>query len=482
MPSRSRKLTVTGNISDRDIAFYPEMVDMEDEPWTVHESHPMIACIDPVNKIARIPKARTLATEQIRYHELAHAAHSGKHGHETPRVNRVCKMLEEFRVDSILRDSGIRVYQRHDDFNWVAILADIPALPFDSAMLYLQVRFQAEGMCAPEVKSAYITAASRLDVRTRELLEEAVSEIAGDPSVTKREEWVRKLATYFEAPVTPPKPPPVKEEVQKEIARQEEKEEAEEADEALIIARAAAAEGAAKDQKAGKTPPIGSLPMFGAAEIHDHCGRHVHHKVVRAPSKPTGRGYVPEYMEHYCEPGRPIYRTDHRGGTIVIDMSGSMSWNWEFLREQIQLMPNLSVLCYAGVRTGRTDINGRICVVARDGRYDPLITLPEREHSGANNVDVEALLYGAKFKAPRVWLSDGCAVGGVLGAGAMREGAPMDLKLREVMRQHKYVRIETMPDTLHWLNRTKPVRYSTSGTQHGPRGNTATWHPPTRRV
>lgn len=108
------------------------------------------------------------------------------------------------------------------------------------------------------------------------------------------------------------------------------------------------------------------------------------------------------------------------GGTLLLDISGSMSWATEETKELIETHPAMTIAAYSGRNT-----SGRLTIIARHGR----ITGDDKwriGHGGGNVVDGRALEWLAAQPGPRVWFSDG----GVTGHG---DGAYEDLQ-RECAR------------------------------------------------
>lgn len=474
---------------DPQVKFLADVVDPDGHQWTVRETeHPIDSCVNLVTHEADIPRARTRASEQIRFHELAHVAFSGNPlHHETEMMSRICKMLDEFRVDWVLKTrSGIDVSNRHDDFDMVELATKIHPSPFPRAMMYLQLRFQAAGVTtATEVKDLFRQMQDALAPDLVTLLEHAIKDICDFPDLEHREKWAKRIFDYFAPPPPPATPKAETKEEVRELVRQQIAQEAEEqARKEKVAARPRTPskptpqkeltrEEQKKQDKEDKklyAPGHGGMPRFGHAEIHDHLTRNQKFEQVKAPFTRSGRGIVPEFMEQWCVDKR-VYRTDHRGGVLVIDTSGSMRPNWSLIQDQMASFPNLVVMSYGGVSraraSGRTEdnINGRICVHSRAGRIDPIFR-NEPGRTGANNVDVEALEYGAKFKGPRIWVSDGWACGGaydVDGRYDQYETGKLPIKIRAIMKQHHYVRVKDLEDALAYVNQSRQVHYWTAG-------------------
>lgn len=95
-----------------------------------------------------------------------------------------------------------------------------------------------------------------------------------------------------------------------------------------------------------------------------------------------------------------------RGGTLLIDMSGSMGLTATDIREIITMLPAAMIAGY-GSKGGK---KGMLIVLAREGR---MVDLDQaREVIGeANIVDGPALRWLTGQKGPRIWVSDGQVTG-----------------------------------------------------------------------
>lgn len=472
-------------MSDHPVHFVPEGVDPTPGVWQIEEGDTINACVDLRNKRGIIPRARTRASEQVRLHEMAHVANTDEHEHESEMGHFICRMLEEIRVDAILyQQRGIDVRCRHDDYDWEDTYSKTASTPFGQAMLYLQIIFQAMGpITSQDVKDVATTIRGKLPAPLNELLDTCVRNILGNPTPEERERLQKILVKYFMPP--PPPPPPtshLKPEVADEIIRQIVQEDEEERErkrkqaekeapktgqkietKKLSKEEEAELEALLGDYKSDKKPGggMGHVSMFGHAEVHDHIARSAKTQHVKAPFTRTGRGMVPEFMEHYLV-DRRIYRTEHRGGVLIIDTSGSMRPNWPLIQQSMHDFPNIVTLSYGGVTTERqrlTGANGRICVHSKNGRIDPNFMMePGRDYG--NDVDIEALDYATRFKGPKVWVSDGGAGGG----NYNKLGG--ETRLREIMHRHHMVRVKTLEDALAWITRSRPVTYYLGANVH----------------
>lgn len=492
------------DINERSVEFFPEALSPDGVRWSVVETDDAAdSAVSLRDHIALIPKARTRAIEQIRFHELAHVAYTDDHDHESAWLTQLCKMLEEYRIDLLMAaERGLPLHHRFDDFDYEARARDLSKDVFPTALEWLQYRFAVEDTTiAPDVYEHWQMMASRLPKLTQGKLEQAVSALIHEPTPEVREREARKLLDHFQP--TPPQqnqPPPVKNEVRAEINRQKAEEQeiqrqeskpkpGKQAPPPTPEKRQEMAEAVQQRQKENNEAGLdedeaagtGGCYVIGNVEIHDHTKRTGKATMVRAPFTQTGKGITPEFMERWCVDGR-VYRTEHKGGVIVLDCSGSMRPNWALITQKMHEFPNLVVLSYQGLNetsltpdptTGRYTqskrtsggVIGRICIHAKAGKIDPVF-VSEPGVNGGNYVDVEALEFGSKFRGPRIWMSDGRACGGqydIGSSGYSNPHAAIQDKVREVMRRQHYVRLGNLDDALDYLQRSRSVEYYLGG-------------------
>lgn len=95
-------------------------------------------------------------------------------------------------------------------------------------------------------------------------------------------------------------------------------------------------------------------------------------------------------------------RRKKMGGTILLDMSGSMSLEPEDIVKLLKTAPLAQIAGYSGNKT-----TGTMYIMAKGGRYHNGIPA----HPGNNVIDGPALHWLAKQPKPRVWISDGQVTG-----------------------------------------------------------------------
>jgi hypothetical protein len=95
-----------------------------------------------------------------------------------------------------------------------------------------------------------------------------------------------------------------------------------------------------------------------------------------------------------------------KGGTVLVDLSGSMNLSQDDIREIIKTAPGATVAVYAG-----RNKHGVIAIAASGGRMATEDTIRSAMPGCGNIIDGPALRWLAKMPAPRVWVSDAVVTG-----------------------------------------------------------------------
>lgn len=123
---------------------------------------------------------------------------------------------------------------------------------------------------------------------------------------------------------------------------------------------------------------------------------------LRRKKKPTAEGYLPGDMTRWMT-DQAIFSVDrkHAGGTILVDVSGSMHLETDTVYAWMEEFPGVKVATYNGDQEV-----GWLRIIADKGRVcDPHQVRPP---GGYNTVDGPALAWlGQQGGGPRIWVSDG---------------------------------------------------------------------------
>jgi hypothetical protein len=154
-------------------------------------------------------------------------------------------------------------------------------------------------------------------------------------------------------------------------------------------------------------------------------------------------GVIPRYAHRLLLDGRVFSRTRReRGGSVLVDCSGSMSLTSEDLKKILSHSPGAAVACYSG-----NTHDGVLRVLAQAGRQveDNCIGAPA---GGSNVIDKPALEWLRKQPKPRIWVSDGQ----VTGVGD-RQSAINTLECEALCRQCGIVRCNNVGSAVETLEK-----------------------------
>ena len=125
--------------------------------------------------------------------------------------------------------------------------------------------------------------------------------------------------------------------------------------------------------------------------------------------RPLDEGILPARMYRMTIDQRVFTRRHGlRGGTILLDRSGSMCVKADDLKKLVLEFPRVTVADYGGHNR-----EGNLRLLIRHGRRVSDTTLARPPAGSFNVIDVPALEWLGRQSAPRVWISDG----GVTGVG-----------------------------------------------------------------
>lgn len=125
-----------------------------------------------------------------------------------------------------------------------------------------------------------------------------------------------------------------------------------------------------------------------------------------APSSvPSDTGAIPRNIHRMLSDGKVFtYKRKREGGTVLIDVSGSMHLTDDEIHRIIDLVPAVTIAGYAGEGN-----SGALVIWALDGRVAREINHPYM--MSGNVVDLPALMWLANQTAPRLWVCDGYVTG-----------------------------------------------------------------------
>ena len=164
--------------------------------------------------------------------------------------------------------------------------------------------------------------------------------------------------------------------------------------------------------------------------------------------RPSDYGYNPKYINRYCI-DKQIFKQKQnvKGGTILIDSSGSMSFSGQDILEIMEILPAVNIAMYNG--RSRT---GDLRIIAKNGMRvsdDYLST-----HSGGGNVvDGPALRWLSTMPARRIWVSDMY----VFGAGSNSSGYNLLKECYDLCTQHKIINLKDIEEVKEYALKLNQV-------------------------
>lgn len=114
-------------------------------------------------------------------------------------------------------------------------------------------------------------------------------------------------------------------------------------------------------------------------------------------------GVVPRYIMRH--PWGPVfdYTKKLKGGTVLIDNSGSMSLTVDEIVQMVKTAPLSTIAMYEGNRN--TNI-GYLTIIAKMGRCATAEAIARVQDGGHNIVDYHSLCWLSGMPEPRIWVSD----------------------------------------------------------------------------
>lgn len=494
--------------------FLPQLVEPVAGAWTGQEVDIQDSAVDAQNRKFWVPKAHTPAQRLARLHELGHVKYSPRDWDrriviasrlaaasigkpvDTNAVHKIQKMLEENRIDWLLWDRhGIDLRPSREVLDW-GKMPD-PSSVLQALGMSLQLAWTvwaSRGLGTkggvpnpPPVRAVDPDTAEYFDKCWSVLCEEneplgramirACMRMYSNPTHEMRDMVAGELSTFF---------PLIEEEEEKAPApKKEEKEKQEEAE---------AEEKAEEEAKGLAESGMGSdVVTEGRVQYHDHTA------TVRRPSMRIARRTVPvtqgpglRFAHRYFVDKAIFGQRLLTEAGIMIDGSSSMRWEHDDLEKVIARLPAVKVGVYASMNrslgltnTRGETILGRICIIAKDGRF-ATYNGTDPEMGGGNEVDLEALQLLAKWPKPRLWLSDGEVCGG-LHVGPARyhekigyyeyEGALYE-KCDALMKQHEIYRVPNREVMHRLLKRERVTLYRSCTRSQEEIDKTHTWGKP----
>lgn len=168
-----------------------------------------------------------------------------------------------------------------------------------------------------------------------------------------------------------------------------------------------------------------------------------HRRTIAAPVGPRLRN-----IRRLLTDGRAFARTitkPQKGGTVLIDTSGSMHLRPETVHAVLAKIPAATVAIYSGARS-----EGAVSIIAKAGRIASARAIKTRiaQVGGGNIVDGPALAWLGQQAEPRLWVCDGVVT------GCNDEGSRvLDLEAEALRRKGRIARFDSLHDLAEHLQK-----------------------------
>lgn len=206
-------------------------------------------------------------------------------------------------------------------------------------------------------------------------------------------------------------------------------------------------DGSKKDQKDEEFVPIEQCDLPDYADGTGWCDVEVIRPDLVLPQKAglktprwkqTDAGAVIRRPERHCTDGLVFghRRRAPQSGSVLIDVSGSMSLTIEEIEEMMNLAPGVNIATYCSRAT-----TGYLTIVARGNKRCSTQDLQPR--GGGNGIDGPALRWLAAQPGPRYWISDGYVTG-------LRDAHNETLlaECEATRRTHRITRLDSLPELI----------------------------------
>jgi len=135
--------------------------------------------------------------------------------------------------------------------------------------------------------------------------------------------------------------------------------------------------------------------------------------------RPSIDGEIPRHFSRWFSDKAILDSRGRRpGGTLLLDISGSMSWSHAQTMALIEAVPAMTIAAYSSgtdhaefTPSGSNLHMGRLTILAHQGRAVASDDPWQKFHGGGNGCDGPALAWLARQPGPRVWFSDGGVTG-----------------------------------------------------------------------
>lgn len=441
---------------------YPHLVPTRyaGNDWTILECEASAAATHTIKKELYVPRAVLMEDALVRMHELWHIKRTKKVPYDTVHADGMRgvfrRMVEEIALEKDASDAGMQaIYQARDALDWINM--QLPVTRHDLAAQWLQLAGSIPHTTSANLKAYFAYVETRVDADDMRLLRECLREVQRDTGHLNCEKWADVLTAQFAPKMSDPGKPK-----DNDIARrkreEKEREEREQEEEEQKRKRQVDQSDQTQDEQTFDTDKLEDERgeklrdnhgrMLLPLDVHKHTS-HGSSRTIASQWRASTQGTILRYPHRLYPSGR-VFGVKQKGGSILVDFSGSMAWEPEKLDRLIKELPGVWVGGYDG-HSDMVTYSGRLCIIAQAGRVGE--RGEETERSGGNygtGADLAAIEYAMRFAPkPLVIVTDG-------------ECGPNWKKATDgAMRRYRLHRVATFDDAVAYLQGKQVWGYRT---------------------
>lgn len=401
----------------------PEAVDdKHDRRWRIRPSQPLSPRVYLKHSLLMVPLDESPQSRMVRNHELGHIRWSPPHPHIAAQRNKldmdVLQSVEDMRINTKLGGIGVDTSSGSISQSVIKAFADDLLKRDDFRNIILtMVAVMDQGANEDVVREKFL-AHPPADKAVQ--IADMARKILWDRGSPRFKDTLR-TAKWLQALLDSAAPPAERVRLPRKLQLSKSNQEYLEGLMKLLA-------GFGTGSRATKKVPWGKMKVETPPRPRKVDG------FLGKGRTSSEEGVILRYCHRLLVDGRVFCRTRRqRGGSVLIDCSGSMNLTSDDLKKILSHSPGAIVACYSG-----NTHDGVLRILARAGRQvdEGWIGAPA---GGSNIIDRPALEWLSKQPKPRIWVCDGQ----VTGIGD-RQSAINSLECETVCRQRAIARRDTV--------------------------------------